>query len=242
MSAVTTVARVAVLRAIRRSSTWTWSALAFAPALVGALLGARGHDALADAGPLLLALVGPMLVISAVASPLGDSFAQRTIGYYFMRPVSRPSVLLGEFAGLALVAAGVMAAGGALLAVANAVTSGGGSLSTLASVPLGAALEGVVLVALSVGAATLAPRHPVSVTLGALAGLELLGWLWGPLQRVSVVRSAAHVAGVSSEIFSRCLTGAAPEMSTPWAAAVLAVTACVPLALASMVVVDRDLT
>lgn len=242
MSAVTTIAKVAVLRAIRRSSTWTWSALAFAPAALGALLGSQGHGALSVAGPLLFALVGPMLVVSAVAGPLGESFEQRTIGYYFMRPVSRPAVILGEFVGFALVAAGVMAAGGAMLAVANAITSGGGDLASLATIPLGAALEAVVLVSLSVGVATLAPKHPVSATLGSLVVVELLGWLWGPLQSISVVRSAAALARVPSDLWTQCLTGTAPTMPSSVASAVLAVVAVLPLALASRVVIDRDLT
>ena len=54
MSAVLAVAKVSLLRAVRRPSTWWLSALAFVPALLGGWMGALGHGAMSVGAPLLI--------------------------------------------------------------------------------------------------------------------------------------------------------------------------------------------
>ena len=71
---VLTVARTTLLRASRRPSTYAIGALAFLPALVGALSGWAGHGVLASGGPIALRFVGPLMIPALVAAPVGEQF------------------------------------------------------------------------------------------------------------------------------------------------------------------------
>lgn len=190
MSAALSIARVSILRAVRRPSSWWLSALAFLPAALGRL--ARGHGLRRALGPapLLVYVAAPLLVVPWAAGVLGEAFERRTVIYWFVRPMARPTALLGEWLGSAAAVGTVLLLGGAMLAVANALT-GNAAISSLARLPIAMLAEAVALAGFSVGVATLAPKHPVSVAIGALAVTEVaLPSLWGPLQVVSLAPGA----------------------------------------------------
>ncbi len=241
MSAALSIARVSVLRAVRRPSSWWLSALAFLPALLGGWLGSTGHDALSLGAPLLIGVAAPLLVVPWVAGVLGEAFERRTVVYWFVRPMSRPVALLGEWLGSFAVVGLVLALGGAMLAVANAVT-GNAAASSLLRLPVAMLAEAAALAGFSVGVGTLAPRQPVSVAVGLLAVTEVaLPALWGPLQTVSLARQVSTLAGVDSGALLGSLTGSAPSPSVPVALLVVALFALVPMGLGMRAVVDRDL-
>lgn len=241
MSAALSIARASILRAARRPSSWWLSALAFAPAALGGWLGATGYDALSVPAPLLVSVAAPLLVVPWVAGVLGEAFERRTVIYWFVRPMARPTALLGEWLGAAVSVGTVLLLGGAMLAVANALT-GNASLSSLARLPAALFAEAVALAGFSVGVATLAPRHPVSVAVGALAVTEVaLPSLWGPLQTVSLSRQVLVLAGLDASPLRASLTGDAPPPSVAVALLVLALFAAIPLGLGVRTVLDRDL-
>jgi ABC-type transport system involved in multi-copper enzyme maturation permease subunit len=167
VSAALSIARVSILRATRRPSSWWLSALAFAPAVLGAALGAAGYGALAVPAPLLVSVAAPLLVIPWVAGVLGEAFERRTVIYWFVRPMARPTALLGEWIGAAVSVGAVLLLGAAMLAVANALT-GNAAISSLVRLPLAVFAEAVSLAGFSVGVGALSPKHPVSVAVGAM--------------------------------------------------------------------------
>ncbi len=237
MSALT-VARTTLLRASRRPSTYVISALAFAPAAFGALFGARGQGALDAGGPLALRLVAPIMVAALVASPVGESFENRTVVYWFTRPFRRPSVLVGELLGHSALAAAALFLSGALLAVANALTSTA-DLASLARIPFGLAFEAVTLVAFSVAAGALVPKHPVVTALSVFTLVEgALPSLWAKLSYLSISYHASVIARLPFAFTSADAGVDAPPM---WlSVAALAAWAFIPMFAASLVVNDRD--
>jgi len=241
VSAALSIARASVLRAVRRPSSWWLSALAFLPALLGGWLGATGHDALSLGGPLLIGVAAPLLVVPWVAGVLGEAFERRTVVYWFVRPMARPVALLGEWLGSFVVVGGVLALGGAMLAVANAVT-GNAAASSLVRLPAAMLAEAAALAGFSVGVGTLAPKQPVTVAVGLLAVTEVaLPALYGPLQSVSLTRQVSTLAGIDAGASLGSLAGTAPSPSISIALLVVALFALVPLGLGMRTVVDRDL-
>ncbi|MDB4929463.1 MAG: hypothetical protein JWM10_1947 [Myxococcaceae bacterium] len=241
MSAALSIARVSVLRALRRPSSWWLSALAFLPAALGAWLGASGYDALSVPAPLLVYVAAPLLVVPWVAGVLGEAFERRTVIYWFVRPMARPTALLGEWIGATVTVGTVLLLGGAMLAVANALT-GNATMASLARLPLAMLAEAFALAGFSVGVGALAPKHPVSVAVGVLAVTEVaLPTLWGPMQSISLSRQVLVLAGLDSSAVLPSLVGAAPTPSLPIAALVLAVFVAIPMGLAVRTVIDRDL-
>ncbi len=241
MSAALSIARVSILRAVRRPSSWWLSALAFLPALLGAWLGYKGYGALAVPAPLLAYVAAPLLVVPWVAGVLGEAFERRTVVYWFVRPMARPTALLGEWLGAAASVGVVLLLGSAMLAVANALT-GNASIGSLARLPLAMLAHAVALAGFSVGVATLSPKHPVSLAVGVLAVTEVaLPSLWAPLQAVSLSHQALVLAGLDAAPLLPSLVGDAPTPSVGVALAVLAIFAAVPLGLAVRTVIDRDL-
>ncbi len=235
-----TVARTSLLRATRRHSTYVVSALALAPALLGALLGAQGHGATATAGPIAIRLIAPLLVVSLVAGPVGEAFESRTMVYYFTRPVPRAAVLAGEWLAYAVLAAGVLAVGGGFLAIANALT-GSADVGSLVRIPLGLAAEGVALVGFSLGIAALFPKHPLVAAIGLLTLTEgALAALPGAFQYASISYHAGQLTGMASDA-ADAGTGTASPVSLLVSAAVLLVYGLVPLVVSMVVVTDRDL-
>lgn len=237
MSALT-VARTTVLRAARRPSTWVIAGLSFVPAAFGALFGARGQGALAAGGPLALRLVAPLMVAAMVAGPVGESFENRTVVYWFTRPFRRAYVLLGEALGHTLLAGLALVLSGALLAVANALT-GVADLASLGRIPLGLALEAMTLVSFSVAVGALVPKHPVVTALSVLTLTEgALPSAWEKLSYASISYHASVVSGLPY-----ALTGGDSNVEAPpaWASvAVLAAWAVLPMLAASVVVEERD--
>ncbi len=241
MSAALSIARVSVLRAIRRPSSWWLSALAFLPALLGGWLGATGRDALSLGGPLLIGVAAPLLVVPWVAGVLGEAFERRTVVYWFVRPMARPVALLGEWLGSFAVVGVVLALGGAMLAVANAVT-GNAAASSLVRLPVAMLAEAAALAGFSVGVGTLAPKQPVTVAVGLLAVTEVaLPALYGPLQSLSLTRQVSTLAGIDGAAGLGSLAGTAPSPSVPVALLVVALFALVPMGLGVRAAVDRDL-
>lgn len=236
------VARTTLLRASRRPSTYAIAALAFLPAAVGALAGATGSSALSVGGPVALQLVAPLMVAAMVAGPVGESFENRTVVYWFTRPFPRSMVLLGDALGYAVVAALALVLSGALLAVANALTASA-DLASLARIPLGMALEGAALVGFAVAVGAMVPRHPVVTTFTALVLTEgVLPRVWDPLAYVSV---AYHTGILTGLPFAESGTTGAAALTAPPALASLAVViayAVAPLLVAMRVVEERDLT
>jgi hypothetical protein len=241
VSAALSIARVSVLRAARRPSSWWLSALAFLPAALGAWLGAKGYGALAVPAPLLVYVAAPLLVVPWVAGVLGEAFERRTVVYWFVRPLPRPVALLGEWLGATFAVGTVLVLGGAMLAVANALT-GNASISSLGRLPLAMLADAAALAAFSVGVAALAPRHPVSVAVGVLAVTEVaLPSLWAPLQTLSLSHQTLVLAGLDAAPLVPSLAGEAPAASLGVALAVVAVFVLAPMGLAVRAVVDRDL-
>jgi ABC-type transport system involved in multi-copper enzyme maturation permease subunit len=238
--AVMTVARVVALRAVRRPSTWALGALTFLPALVGLVMGLQGLGVASTVGPLALTVLGPLLVIALVASPVGEGYEQRTVVYWFTRPMGRPAVVLGELVGYGAVSALALFLAGTLLAMVNA-TVGRGDLSTLVRVPLGMALEGVVLAAMVQGLATRFPRWPVAAAIGALLLTELaLPRLWAPLMYTSLTWHVGTLSGLITEV-PASLIGRVDPPAALASALCLAVYAGAPLLAAVQHVSDRDL-
>ena len=238
MSALT-VARTVLLRASRRPSTYVISALAFVPALFGAILGSQGHGALAGGGPLTLRLVAPLMVAAMVAGPVGESFENRTVVYWFTRPFPRWQVLAGEALGHFAVASLALVLAGALLAVANALT-GTADLASLARIPVGLALEAAALVGFSVAIGALVPKHPVLAALVVLMLSEgALPMVWEKLSYLSLAYHTSVLTGLPFSFLGGASDVAAPPLAV--SAAVLLVWAAAPLAVASAVVRDRDL-
>ena len=235
------VARVALVRASRRTSTYAIATLTLVPALLGAVLGALHYGSVTEtAGPVAIRVVGPLLVIALVAGPAGEAFESRTVLYYFTRPVPRAAVLTGEALGYAALAAGVLALAGAFLAIANALT-GTADLGSLARIPLGLAGQGVALVGFCVGVAALFPKHPLVAAIGILTVTEgALAAVPGVLQYASLSYHVGQLTGLATDTADQTQAVAA----VPWAASVaaLAVYALVPFLLALRVVEDRDLT
>lgn len=241
MSALT-VAHTVVLRAVRRPSTWGLAALTFVPTLLAAFAGASGGVASSAGGPLAIMVIAPLFIVALVSSTVGDGYSQRTVVYWFVRPMPRSMVVLGDFIGHAVFSAAVMALSGSLLAVATIVFSGGGELATLARVPLGLALEAMVLTALCEGVATLAPRHPVGTSLALLAVTEVaLPGLWGPLAWMSLTRHIGSITGLPPTSLPGALTGNLPQLSLSVGVLVLAVYTAIPLVLAMRTATERDL-
>ncbi len=238
--AVMTVARVVALRAVRRPSTWALGALTFLPALVGLVTGLNGLGVARTVGPMALTVLGPLLVIALVASPVGEGYEQRTVVYWFTRPMGRPAVVLGELVGYGAVSALCLFLAGSLLAIVNA-TVGDGDLSGLARIPLGMALEGAVLAAIVLGLATRFPRWPVAAAIAALIATELaLPQLWAPLHYASFTWHIGALTGLITESASS-LVGRVDPPSTIASFLGLAVYAGVPMLLAVQGVSDRDL-
>jgi ABC-type transport system involved in multi-copper enzyme maturation permease subunit len=234
-----TVARTTLLRASRRPSTYAIGALAFFPAVVGALSGYSGNGALAAGGPVAIGLVAPLLVAAMVAGPVGESYEQRTVVYWFTRPFRREMVLVGETLGFTVVAAIALALSGSLLAVANALT-GTADLSSLARVPLGMALQAAALVGFSVACGTMVPKHPVLTALALLLISEgAFPRLWSKLAYLSF---GFHTSVITGMPFTSD-AGALPEApSLMFSAIALIVFGSIPLLVAMATVRNRDLT
>lgn len=240
MSAAAVVARTSLLRAARRPSTWGTGALAFLPALLGGALGASGYGALRVAGPIALWVVAPLLAVSLVAGTVGEAFERRTMVYWFTRPVSRASVILGELLANAALCALILALGGMALSVAHALT-GDATVGALLRLPAALALEGVALAAFSLGVGVLAPKHPVFVAIGILVVLEgAFPRLWAPLQYLSMTAHVGWISGLEG-LTTTAATGTVTV--PPWPVSLLAVAAytAVPTLLAVRVATDRDL-
>lgn len=237
MSALT-VARTTMLRAARRPSTWVIAGLSFAPALFGAVLGSRGHGALDAGGPLALRLVAPLMVSAMVAGPVGESFENRTVVYWFTRPFRRASVLFGEAIGHAVIASLALVLSGALLAVANALT-GVADLASLARIPFGLAFEAVTLVCLAVAVGALVPKHPVVTALSILTLTE--GALPSAWEKLSYLSLSYHASVLSGLPYA--LTGGDNNVEAPplWVSLlVLSLWAALPMVAAALVVEERD--
>ncbi len=241
MSALT-VARTTLLRASRRPSTYAIAGLSFLPAAAGALAGATDHGALAVGGPVAVGLVAPLMVTAMVAGPVGESFENRTVVYWFTRPFPRAMELVGEALGYAAVAALALLLSGSLLAVANALT-GTADLASLARIPFGMAFEALGLVGFSVAMGALVPKHPVVTALSVLVVTEgILPRVW---EKFSYLSIAYHTGVISGLPFAEEGAATAGNLAAPPVfasiAAVLVYT-LVPLAVAALVVTDRDVT
>ena len=241
MSAVIAIARVSLLRAVRRPSTWWLSAIAFVPALLAGWVGALGHDAMSVGAPLLVDVAAPLLTVPWVAGSLGDLFERRVVVYWFTRPIERWSALVGEWLAATLAVGWVLILGGAMLAVAQALT-GNASISSLFRLPAAMLVEAAALSGLSVGVAALAPRHPVSATIAVLAVTEAaLPGLWAPMQSLSLSHHVATLAGIDANASMGSLAGTAPTPSMLAAAVVLTLYSVLPLAIGARAIADRDL-
>ncbi len=241
MSAVLAVAKVSLLRAVRRPSTWWLSALAFVPALLGGWMGALGHGAMSVGAPLLIDVAAPLLAVPWVAGALGEVFERRVAVYWFTRPVPRWAPLLGEWLGATAALSLVLVLGGAMLAVADALT-GSATIGSLFRLPAAMITEAAALAGLCIGVAALAPKHPVSVSIAVLAVTEAaLPGLWAPMQSISLSRQVGTLAGVDPGASIGSLAGTAPSPSTLTAALVIALFCAVPMGLGARAVIDRDL-
>ncbi|MEZ4409475.1 MAG: hypothetical protein R3A52_23840 [Polyangiales bacterium] len=89
------VARTAALRAARRPSTWGLAALGLVPAAIAAIAGAAGGVA-SSAEALAIMVIAPLFVVALVAATAGDGYAQRTVVYWFVRPMARTSPWCSE--------------------------------------------------------------------------------------------------------------------------------------------------
>lgn len=231
-----TVARTTLLRASRRPSTWVIGAVAFLPALVGALSGWAGRGVLPSGGPLAL-LVGPLLIPALVAAPVGEQFEQRTVVYWFTRPFPRALVLAGDALGYGVLVAAALGLAGMLLAGTHALL-GVSDLAGLLRPPLALVLQGLSLVSLSVAAGALVPRHPVVAAFAALLFTDGAALLKPALAYASPsfhASALAHMPYIFSE--ASATVTPAPLVSV----AVLLGYAVLPLAVAAQTVDERDL-
>lgn len=241
MSAVMTVARMTLARAARRPSTYALAGLAMVPVLLSAVLAKAGYGATSTAGPLAIRVVAPLLVVSLVASPVGESIEARTWVYYFIRPIARGLVVVGEALGFAIIAAALLAACGGFLAVINAVSSNADVMS-LVRIPGAMALEAVSLVGFCMGLAVMFPKHPLVVPIGVMTLTEgALASIGGRAQYVSMSWHVGQLAGIASDAADGA-GGSAAAVSLALSVVALAVYGLVPLGLSMRVVYDRDLT
>lgn len=234
MSALT-VARTTLLRASRRPSTWAIGALAFLPALAGALSGWAGHGVLPTGGPLALRFVGPLMIPALVAAPVGEQFENRSVVYWFTRPFPRARVLVGDALGYGILAAVALGLAGMLLAGASALM-GVGDLEGLVRPPLAMALQGVALVSLSVAAGALVPKHPVVAVLSALVFTEGAAFVKPELAYASLGFHAGALGHMPYAIGEGGLAAPSPLVSL----AVLGAYAVLPLVVAAQTVTERD--
>lgn len=237
--AMAVVSRTTLVRASRRASTYVIAGLGLLPPALAALMGALGEDATRVAAPLAIRLIAPLVVVALVASAVGESYENRTAVYWFVRPVSRASVVAGEWLGWAMLVAGVMGLSGAFLAIANAITGNPDALS-LARIPLAFALEAVVLVGLATGIAALVPKHPLVTAIGFLTLTEgALALLPGAFQYASLSYHIGQLAGVVSA--TEDAPAAPAAVGAVVSAVVLALYGLLPLAIAMKTAEDRDL-
>lgn len=241
MSTVLTVAKMTLARAARRPSTYALAGLAMVPVLLAGVMAKAGYNAMGTAGPLTIRVIAPLLVVSLVASPVGESIEARTWVYYFIRPVSRALVVVGEALGFAILAAALMAACGGFLAVINAF-SGNVDMMSLVRIPGAMALEAVGLVGFSMGLAVMFPKHPLFVPIGILTLTEgALASLGGRAQYVTLSWHVGQLAGIASDA-SDGAGGGVAAVSLVASLVALAVVALAPLGLSMRTVYDRDLT
>ncbi len=232
---VLTVARTTLLRASRRPSTYAIGALAFLPALVGALSGWAGHGVLASGGPIALRFVGPLMIPALVAAPVGEQFENRTVVYWFTRPFARPWVLVGDAIGYGVLAVVALGLAGMLLAGTNALM-GQSDLAGLVRVPLAMALQGIALVSLSVAAGALVPKHPVVSVLSLLVFTEGAAAVRPQLAYASLGFHAGALGGMPYAVGESAMATPSPVVSV----VVLLAYAIVPLVIAAQTVNDRD--
>jgi hypothetical protein len=234
MSALT-VARTTLLRASRRPSTWAIGALAFLPALAGALSGWAGHGVLTVGGPLALRFVGPLMIPALVAAPVGEQFENRTVVYWFVRPFPRARVLLGDALGYGLLAALALGLAGMLLAGTHALMRMS-DLAGLLRPPLAMALQGIALVSLSVAAGALVPKHPVVAVLSLLVCTEGAAVVKPEFAYASL---GFHAGALGSMPYAFGDTTLA-QPSVAVSLAVLAAYTVLPLVVAAQAVTERD--
>jgi hypothetical protein len=240
VSAIAVVARTSLLRASRRPSTWALGAVAFAPAVLGAAMGAAGYGALSVAAPLAAWIAAPLLAVALVAGTLGESFERRTMVYWFTRPVPRSSVIFGEFLANATLCAVILGLAGMCLAMVHAAT-GDATVGALLRLPAALALEGVGLAGLALGVGVLAPKHPVFVAAAILMVLEgALPNLVAVTKYTSLFAHVGWLAGAEGMV-TEAATGTAAAPPWPASLLVVALYAALPTLLAARVATERDL-
>ncbi|MCX5742073.1 MAG: ABC transporter permease subunit [Proteobacteria bacterium] len=193
MSAMITIAWVALVRLVRGRALWIALVMALLPIGYALVVRDGGRpDLPADlfaVEQLLLVVVPPMLLAAAI----GDELEDRTTAYLWSRPVPRWSVLAGKLVALAPIAIVLVLAS---WIVAGLVGSGSAPpLGTVAALAAG----GLVIAIVAMGLATLVPKHGIALTVTYFLFLDLpIGALPASLRYLSVTHHVRTLAGTKT--------------------------------------------
>jgi ABC-type transport system involved in multi-copper enzyme maturation permease subunit len=197
-AAVRAIAGVTWTRLWRGRAVWIAAGIAALPYLLAAIgkAASRGgpHPAVGQAevlslAVLVMAVLPPLLVASAVAEELED----KTAAYLWSRPIARWTVLVGKLVVLLPLAAALVAGGTAAALRTLGPVDGGAGLTTIsAALAAGASALGLC----AAGISSLAPRQGTAVTIGYIILIDLpLGVLPAAIANLSITHHVDTLTG-----------------------------------------------
>lgn len=197
-AAVLELARAALTRTIRGRALWVVAAIAALPTLVAMIL-TRAGDGIDERTwertfvlcQLMLVVVPPVLVASAIADELED----KTAAYLWSRALPRWTIIVGKLVALAPICA-VLVGGSGLVAYLAADMGRVVSTGAMLHGVVGLAAAGAAAAALAAAIAMLVPRHAVAVAVGWMLLVDSsLGALDLRLHHLSTTFGARAIAG-----------------------------------------------
>lgn len=198
------IARAHLRRVLSSRRTLVVLLVAFLPTLVAYVVGRSPRAAPSDLAVglswvLVLQIVVPLTALIFGSAVIAEEVEDRTISYLFTRPIPRASVLWGRYlSSVTWLVVVLLAATGALLAVAAQASGEGEALSTTAVWRIEIAVGASALVYLAIFTCLGAFfRHPILVGIGYAFVIE--GFLANLPGRTQVVTVQYHVRSLIAE-------------------------------------------
>ena len=188
VSALLTIVAVTWRRFARGRALWVAVAIAGLPVLMGSVT--RNTDVVAGIETLVMCLLPPMFVASAVAEEIED----RTSTYLWSRPLPRWTLLVGKLLALAPIATALIVVSWVLAhhVATNTLPSGHTILAFAAG--------GLTVSAMSAGLGTLVPKHGMALSIAYFILLDVpVGAIPASAQSISLTRQVHVIAELYGE-------------------------------------------
>ncbi len=199
-AAVLALARAALIRTVRGRALWVVTALAALPPLLAVVLAhaSRENDQAVwryayEACLLMLAVVPPVLVASAIADELED----KTAAYLWSRALPRWAVVIGKLAALAPLCA-ILLGGSAAVAYLAGGLAPAVRTTQMIDGAIGLAAAGCCAATIAAAIAVLIPRHAVAMAVAWMALDATVGLIPIPLRQASTAFAGRTIAGFTS--------------------------------------------